>query len=73
MEAIVYDDFDKIDLKVGTILAAEKVEKADKLLKLQIDLGFEVRMGVSGIALYYQPEAIVGKQVMVVAILLQEK
>ena len=70
---IVYDDFDKIDLKVGTIMAAEKVEKADKLLKLQIDLGFEVRTVVSGIAMHYQPEAIVGKQVVVVANLAPRK
>ena len=70
---IQYDDFAKIDLKVGTIVAAEKVEKADKLLKLQIDLGFETRTIVSGIALHYQPEAIVGKQVVVVANLAPRK
>jgi methionyl-tRNA synthetase len=70
---IQFDDFGKIDLKVGTILAAEKVEKADKLLKLQIDLGFETRTIVSGIALHYQPEAIVGKQVVVVANLAPRK
>ncbi len=70
---IVFDDFAKIDLKVGTIVAAEKVEKADKLLKLQIDLGVEVRTVVSGIALHYQPEAIVGKQVVVVANLAPRK
>ncbi len=70
---IVFDDFAKIDLKVGTIVAAEKVEKADKLLKLQIDLGFEVRTVVSGIALHFQPEAIVGKQVVVVANLAPRK
>ncbi|HMO61388.1 MAG TPA: methionine--tRNA ligase [Ferruginibacter sp.] len=71
--AIQFDDFAKIDLKVGTIIAAEKVEKADKLLKLQIDLGFETRTVVSGIALHYQPEAIVGKQVVVVANLAPRK
>jgi methionyl-tRNA synthetase len=70
---IVFDDFAKIDLKVGTIIAAEKVEKADKLLKLQIDLGFEIRTVVSGIALHYQPEAIIGKQVVVVANLAPRK
>jgi len=70
---IVYDDFAKIDLKVGTIVSAEKVEKADKLLKLQIDLGFETRTIVSGIALHYQPEAIIGKQVVVVANLAPRK
>ncbi|MFT3681761.1 MAG: methionine--tRNA ligase [Ferruginibacter sp.] len=70
---IVYDDFGKIDLKVGTIVSAEKVEKADKLLKLQIDLGFETRTVVSGIALHYQPDTIVGKQVVVVANLAPRK
>jgi methionyl-tRNA synthetase len=70
---IVFDDFGKIDLKVGTIISAEKVVKADKLLKLEIDLGFETRTIVSGIALHYQPEAIVGKQVVVVVNLAPRK
>jgi methionyl-tRNA synthetase len=70
---IVFDDFAKIDLKVGTIVAAEKVEKADKLLKLSIDLGFETRTIVSGIALHYTPEEIVGKQVTVVTNLAPRK
>lgn len=65
-DEIQFDDFAKIDLKVGTIIAAEKVEKADKLLKLQIDLGFEIRTIVSGIALHFKPEEIIGKQVTVV-------
>jgi methionyl-tRNA synthetase len=70
---IVFDDFSKIDLKIGTITAAEKVPKADKLLKLKIDLGFETRTIVSGIALHYQPEEIVGKQVVVVVNLAPRK
>ncbi len=70
---IVFDDFAKIDLKVGTIISAEKVEKADKLLKLQIDLGFETRTVVSGIALHFSPADIVGKQVVVVANLAPRK
>lgn len=70
---ITFDDFAKIDLKVGTILSAEKVQKADKLLKLQIDLGFETRTIVSGIALHFQPEEIVGKQVTIVANLAPRK
>jgi methionyl-tRNA synthetase len=70
---IVFDDFVKIDLKVGTIVAAEKVEKADKLLKLQVDLGFETRTIVSGIAMHFAPEAIVGKQVTVVCNLAPRK
>lgn len=70
---IVFDDFAKIDLKVGTIVAAEKVEKADKLLKLQVDLGFETRTIVSGIAMHFTPEEIIGKQVTVVCNLAPRK
>ncbi len=70
---IQFDDFGKIDLKVGTILSAEKVAKADKLLKLEVDLGFEKRTIVSGIALHFDPAAITGKQVVVVANLAPRK
>ncbi len=70
---ITIDDFAKIDLRAGTILSAEKVEKADKLLKLEIDLGFEKRTVVSGIAEHYKPEDIVGKRVTVVANLAPRK
>ncbi len=70
---IQFDDFAKIDLKVGTILTAEKVEKADKLLQLSVDLGFETRTIVSGIALHFNAEDIIGKQVVVVANLAPRK
>ena len=70
---IQFDDFAKIDLKVGTILTAEKVEKADKLLKLEVDLGFEVRTIVSGIALHFEPASIIAKQVVVVTNLAPRK
>ncbi len=70
---ITFDDFAKIDLRAGTIVSAEKVEKADKLLKLEIDLGFETRTVVSGIAMHYTPEEIVGKEVTVVANLAPRK
>jgi len=70
---IQFDDFAKIDLKVGTIITAEKVEKADKLLKLAVDLGTETRTIVSGIALHFNPEDIIGKQVVVVANLAPRK
>ena len=72
-EQIQYDDFAKLDLKVGTITSAQKVEKADKLLKLEVDLGFEKRTIVSGIALHFQPEDIIGKQVVIVANLAPRK
>ncbi|HRP32414.1 MAG TPA: methionine--tRNA ligase [Agriterribacter sp.] len=70
---IVYDDFAKLDLRTGVVLSASKIEKADKLLKLEIDLGFEKRTIVSGIAMHFQPEDIVGKQVVVVANLAPRK
>jgi methionyl-tRNA synthetase len=70
---ITIDDFAKIDLKVGTILSVEKVEKADKLLKLEIDLGFEKRTILSGIAKHFSPEEIIGKQVVIVANLAPRK
>ncbi len=71
--AIQFDDFAKIDLKVGTIISAEKVAKADKLLKLEVDLGFEKRIIVSGIAQHFKPEDIIGKQVTIVANLAPRK
>ncbi len=70
---IVYEDFDKLDLRVGKILEAIKVPKADKLLKLTVDLGFEKRIILSGIAEYYKPEELVGKLVTVVANLAPRK
>jgi len=72
-QEIQFDDFSRIDLKIGTIVSAEKVEKADKLLKLSVDLGFETRTIVSGIALHFKPEDIVGKQVTVVTNLAPRK
>ncbi|MDD2373900.1 MAG: methionine--tRNA ligase [Eubacteriales bacterium] len=64
---IEFDDFLKLELKVGTIKECAKVEKADKLLCSQIDMGNEIRQVVSGIATSYQPEELIGKQVIVVA------
>ncbi|MGG1923272.1 methionine--tRNA ligase [Chryseobacterium sp. NRRL B-14798] len=64
-EEITFDDFTKIDLRTATILEAEKVEKADKLLKLTVDTGVDVRTVVSGIAESFTPEELIGKQVMI--------
>ncbi|KZM57279.1 methionine--tRNA ligase [Aeribacillus composti] len=61
---ITIDDFMKVDLRVAEVIQAERVEKADKLLKLQLDLGSEKRQVVSGIAKYYQPEQLIGKKVI---------
>lgn len=60
------DDFMMLDLRVAQVIKAEKIKKADKLLKLQLDLGFEQRQVVSGIAQYYSPEEIVGQKVICV-------
>lgn len=70
---INFEDFTKIDLRVGTILSAEKVAKADKLLKLEVDMGTEKRTIVSGIAQHFAPDEIVGRQVTVVANLAPRK
>lgn len=70
---ITFDDFAKLELKAGTVTACTKVEKADKLLKLEVDLGSEKRTIVSGIALHYTAEEMVGKQVIVVTNLAPRK
>ncbi|MCB9262498.1 MAG: methionine--tRNA ligase [Flavobacteriales bacterium] len=72
-ETIVFDDFAKIDLRVGTILEAQKVPKADKLLQLLVDVGFEKRTILSGIAEHFSPEELVGLQVTVVCNLAPRK
>lgn len=64
-ENINFDDFSKMDIRVGTILEAEKVAKTKKLLKLKVDTGIDKRTIVSGIAEYFKPEEIIGKQVSV--------
>ena len=64
-ENINYEAFAAMDIRTGTILTAEKVAKTKKLLKLTIDTGIDQRTVVSGIAEYYEPEAIIGKQVSI--------
>ena len=66
-EEITIDDFEKIDLRVVKVLECEPVKKAKKLLKLKVDLGGEVRQVISGIAMHYKPEELVGKNVVLVA------
>lgn len=65
--AIQYDDFAKMDIRTGTILTAEAMPKSKKLLKLSVDLGFETRTILSGIAEHFVPEEVVGRQVIVLA------
>ena len=62
-----FDDFEKMDIRTATVLEAERVPKTDKLLKLTIDTGIDRRTIVSGIAEYYTPEAMVGKQICILA------
>lgn len=72
-ETITYDEFAKLDMRVGTIVAAEKMPKADKLLVLQVDTGLDTRTIVSGIAESFKPEEIVGKKVTVLVNLAPRK
>jgi methionine--tRNA ligase beta chain len=64
---ISFEDFQKIDLRVAKIIKAEKIEGSEKLLKLEVNLGKEIRQIVAGIAKFYQPEDLVGKEIVVVA------
>ncbi|NNE35665.1 MAG: methionine--tRNA ligase [Rhodothermales bacterium] len=66
-DEIVYDDFAKLDLRMGTVLVAERVPKADKLLRLEVDIGYETRQILSGVAEQMDPADLVGRKVVVVA------
>lgn len=70
---ISIDDFAKIELRVGVVKVAERVPKADKLLRLEIDIGSEVRQVLAGIAEAYAPETLVGRKVVIVANLAPRK
>jgi methionine--tRNA ligase beta chain len=67
MSQITINDFQKLDIRVGKILSAEPIKRSDKLLLLKVDLGAEQRQIVAGIAQYYKPEELVGKEVVVLA------
>ena len=68
-----FDDFGKMDIRTATVLEAERVPKTDKLLKLTIDTGIDTRVIVSGIAEFYTPEQMVGKQICILANLAPRK
>jgi methionyl-tRNA synthetase len=70
---ITIDDFAKVDLRVAQILVAERVPKADKLLRLEVDLGYEKRQILAGIAQYYEPEKLIGRKIVIVANLAPRK
>ena len=65
LPSVTFDDFTKMDIRVGKILQAEKVAKTKKLMKLLIDTGVDQRTVVSGIAEYFEPEDVIGKQVSI--------
>lgn len=71
---ITYEDFSKLDLRIGKIVAAERVEKSEKLLKLQVDLGIneetqnpETRQIIAGLGKAYDPENLIGKEIVIIA------
>ena len=70
---ITIDDFAKVDLRVAQILVAERVPKADKLLRLEVDLGYEKRQILAGIAQHYEPEKLIGRKIVIVANLAPRK
>jgi len=70
---ITIDDFIKVELRVAQILVAERVPKADKLLRLEVDLGYEKRQILAGIAQYYEPEKLIGRKIIIVANLAPRK
>ena len=72
-QVVTIDDFAKVDLRVAQILVAERVPKADKLLRLEVDLGYEKRQILAGIAQYYEPEKLVGRKIVIVANLAPRK
>jgi methionyl-tRNA synthetase len=72
-EHITIDDFAKVELRVAQILMAERIPKADKLLRLEVDLGYEKRQILAGIAQYYEPEKLVGRKIVIVANLAPRK
>jgi methionyl-tRNA synthetase len=72
-DKISIDDFSRIELRVGVVKVAERVPKADKLLRLEIDIGTEVRQVLAGIAEAYSPETLIGRKVVIVANLAPRK
>lgn len=69
---ITFDDFKKLEIRIATIIEAERVEGSEKLLKLKVDLGSEQRQLLAGIGKYYEPEEVIGKQIPILANLEQK-
>jgi methionyl-tRNA synthetase len=72
-QVIGIDDFSKVELRVAQVLVAERIPKADKLLRLEVDLGYEKRQILAGIAQYYEPEKLIGRKIVIVANLAPRK
>ena len=72
-QVITIDDFAKVELRVAQVLVAERIPKADKLLRLEVDLGYEKRQILAGIAQYYEPEKLIGRKIVIVANLAPRK
>jgi methionyl-tRNA synthetase len=72
-QQITIDDFTKVELRVAQVLVAERVPKADKLLRLEVDLGYEKRQILAGIAQFYEPEKLIGRKIVIVANLAPRK
>jgi methionyl-tRNA synthetase len=70
---ITIDDFAKVELRVARVLVAERIPKADKLLRLEVDLGYEKRQILAGIAEHYEPEKLIGRKIVIVANLAPRK
>ena len=70
---ISIDDFAKVELRVAQVLVAERIPKADKLLRLEVDLGYEKRQILAGIAQHYEPEKLIGRKIVIVANLAPRK
>jgi methionyl-tRNA synthetase len=70
---ITIDDFAKVELRVAQVIVAERIPKADKLLRLEVDLGYEKRQILAGIAQYYEPEKLIGRKIVIVANLAPRK
>ncbi len=72
-QTIAIDDFLKVDLRVAQVKVAERVKGADKLLRLEVDLGYEQRQILAGIAKHYEPETLIGRKIVIVANLAPRK
>jgi len=67
MSQVTINDFQRLDIRVGRVISAEPIKRSEKLLLLKIDIGSELRQIIAGIAQYYKPEELVGKEVIVLA------